>query len=515
MEIGNRGSRLRRTDVAAFAVLLALTVTLPALYVSAERVVYSSDYAGFQDSAVNTALELRERLASGVHATLGLAALVWRSTGWDYSLFPAVLPAPVMLALHGGRVAYIVTCAVLYLLPFVLLLGTTAAMLVPNRRHAAFWTGVAVAASLPAIWLPTLRGYPDAGAAALVALALVVFLRDMRFERRSTAAAIGVSLAVAILFRRHFAYPALSLVGVIGASTLLSIVQRLRHDKYDRPAARAAAAEILGPLTTVLWCVGALLLLGPAFVFHALRTNYTELYASYMRPPAVVAGWLLDHFGWAAWSLAAAGYAAAWRTQVLDRRRLAVVLAMLLVTLCLWTFRVRQVDAHYALHMVPLIALGQFALAWTIAGRLRGPSRALLITAAVCYAVVNAVRGFAPMGVVPPSLASTRWLAASTPPLRWADYDEMLHLVRDLRRLAGRSDPVYVAASGDLRASTLRTADRMLDDVFGPGVRARDLLWGSRLYIPHTPHIDSRDDNPTGASCVRRMWWLPPRSSIT
>jgi len=38
--------------------------------------VYSSDYAGFQDAAVNTALELRERLASGVHATLGLAALV-------------------------------------------------------------------------------------------------------------------------------------------------------------------------------------------------------------------------------------------------------------------------------------------------------------------------------------------------------------------------------------------------------------------------------------------------------
>ena len=184
MEIGNRRSRLRRTDVAAFAVLLALTVTLPALYVSAERVVYSSDYAGFQDAAVNTALELRERLASGVHATLGLEALVWRSTGWDYSLFPAVLPAPLMLAVHGGRVAYIVTCSVLYLLPFVLLLGATAAML-----------------------------------ATLIALALVAFLRDMRFERRSTAAAIGVSLAVAILFRRHFAYPALSLLGVIGVHT--------------------------------------------------------------------------------------------------------------------------------------------------------------------------------------------------------------------------------------------------------------------------------------------------------
>jgi hypothetical protein len=490
---------VRRADLAALTALLALTVTLPALYVAAERVVYSSDYAGFHNAAVDTALELRARLATGVHAVLGLASLVRRSTGWDYSLLPAVLPAPIMLALHGGRVAYIVTCAVLYLMPFVLLLGATAALLAPDRRREAFWTAVAVAAALPALWLPTLRGYPDAGAAALVTGALAVFLGDMQFRRRRTAAAIGVLLAVAILFRRHFAYPALSLFVVIGACGLLSAVERLRGGGRDRSAARAAAADVLAPATTALWCAGTLLLLGRPFVSRALSTNYTELYASYMRSPPVIAGWLFDHFGWAAWILTIAGYVAAWRSRVLDRRRLGVVLGTLLLTLGLWTFRVRQIGAHYALHVVPLVALGQFALAWTVGRRMRGVSRALLVTGAICYAAVNAARGLAPVGAVPPPLESTRWLAASTPPLRWADYGEMLRLVHDLRRVAGRSDPVYVAASGDLRASTLRSADRMLDDPFRRGARARELQWGSRLYVPHTPHVDSRDDNPTGA----------------
>src|SRR5678816_2902316 len=50
--------RLSRGDLVAFAALVTLVIVLPALYVSAERVVYSSDYSGFQDAAVNTALEL-------------------------------------------------------------------------------------------------------------------------------------------------------------------------------------------------------------------------------------------------------------------------------------------------------------------------------------------------------------------------------------------------------------------------------------------------------------------------
>ena len=484
----------------ALVALVALAVALSAVYVSAERVVYASDLSGFQQAAVSTALELRSRLATGIRATLGVGFLVWRSTGWDYSLLPAVLPAPILLALHGGRVTYIVTCAVLYLVPFVLLLGATAAALAPERKRLAFWIGAAAAVALPALWLPTLRGYPDAGAGALVAAALVLFLRDMKLRWRWTPAAIGVCLAVAILFRRHFAYPALSLMMVIAGYTLVSVVERLRTSTPGRPVSRVILEETSGGMRVAAWFPGALVLLGPGFVVRAVRTNYTDLYASYMKPPAVIASSFGEQFGWAAWILAALGYLAAWHWRALDRRRLAIVLGVLLLTLALWTFRVRQIGVHYALHVVPLIALGHFALAWTIAQRARGRlARSLVLVGVTSYAIVNAVRALAPLHGVPRALAHTPWLAASRPPLRWPDYDEIMRLVRDLRSVAGRADPIYVAASGALRSSSVRSADLMLDDPFRPGVKAGDITWGSRLYVPHTPHIDSRDGNPTTA----------------
>ncbi|HKH93050.1 MAG TPA: hypothetical protein VKA54_14685 [Gemmatimonadaceae bacterium] len=498
--MSSRLRRLSRADLAALLALVALAIALPALYVSSERVVYASDLSGFQQAAVSTALELRSRLATGIRATLGMGFLVWRSTGWDYSLLPAVLPAPILLALHGGRVTYIVTCAVLYLVPFVLLLGATAAALAPERKRRAFWFGAVAAVALPALWLPTLRGYPDAGASALVAAALVLFLRDTELRLRWTPAAIGVCLAVAILFRRHFAYPALSLMVVIGGYGLLAAVDRLRTRTPGRSVARVIVGEMSGAMRAATWFGGALVLLGPGFVVRAMRTNYTDLYASYMRPPAVIAGSFAEQFGWAAWILATLGYVAAWHWRALDRRRLALVLVVMLLTLGLWTFRVRQIGVHYALHAVPLITLGHFALAWTVTQRARGrPLQSLFVVGAASYAIVNAVRGLAPLHDVPPALEHTRWLATSRPPLRWSDYDEIVRLVRDLRREAGRTDPVYVAASGALRSSSVRSADLMLDDPFRPGVRASDITWGSRLYVPHTPHIDSRDGNPTTA----------------
>jgi hypothetical protein len=494
-------TRSRSTaSLAALLALVALAVALPALYVSSERVVYASDLAGFHQAAVSTALELRSRLATGIRSTLGLGFLVWRSTGWDYSLLPAVLPAPVLLALHGGRVTYIVTCAVLYLVPFVLMLGATAATLAPERKRRAFWIGAAVAVALPALWLPTLRGYPDAGAGALVAAALVLFLRDTELRLRWTPAAIGVCLAVAILFRRHFAYPALSLFVVIAGYGLVAAVGRLRAGTPGRPVVRVILGEMSGAMQAAAWFGGALVLLGPGFVVRAIRTNYTDLYASYLRPPAEVAGAFGDQFGWSAWILAVLGYVAAWHWRALDRRRLALVLGAMLLTLGLWTFRVRQIGAHYALHAVPLIALGHFALVWAVTQRVRERLlRSLFVVGAASYAVVNAVRGLAPAHDVPRALEHTRWLAVSKPPLRWPDYDEIVRLVRDLRHVAGRADPIYVAASGDLRSSSVRSADLMLDDPFRPGVKAGDIVSGSRLYVPHTPHIDSRDGNPTTA----------------
>jgi hypothetical protein len=442
---------------------------------------------------------MRSRLATGVRATLGLATLVWRSTARDYSLLPAVLPAPVLLVLHGGRLTYILTTALLYLLPCALVLGALAAQLAPDRRRAAFWTAVGTTAAVPVFWLPTLRGYPDAGAAALVAAAVALFVADMRFRSWWTAPGIGVCLAVAILFRRHFAYGALAVLTVVAAfSTIPLLAARWRAAAGGDPAWRAGVHRTAGAIKAALWTAGALLVLGEPFVARAARTNYTTLYASYMQPPAVIIDWLGSSFGWAAWALAIAGYAAAlyWRT--LDRERLAVVLAVYGLTLAVWTLYARQSGEHYTLHATPVVVIGQFALVWTAARLVRGWRWALLVLFGAGYVVLNAVAAFAPSDAIPAPLRGSRWLAPSMPPPRWTDYDEMLRLVRDLRGIAGRSEPIYVAASGRLRSSAVRQADIMLNDPLRPGATAGAMRMGNQLNVPKSPQVDSRDDNPTG-----------------
>ena len=487
----------RRSDLLALTVLIALMVLLPMWYVSSERAIYISDYAGFQDAAIDLALEARRRLASGFRPTVGLGVLVWRSTGWDYSLLPAVLPAPVLLALHGGRIAYIVTCALLYLLPCALAIGGLAASLSTPPSRSAFWMGVAVTVAIPAFWVPTLRGYPDAGAAALVAIAVLLYVRDPAFRAQWTAAGIGVALAVAVLFRRHYAYPALSLLVVIGASGAWSLVVR----RSAAPALawwRGLSPEMSGALRTSLWCAGCALLLGAPFVLHATSTDYMTLYASYMVPPREILGWIIEAFGWLGCALAALGYLLAWRWRTIDRKRVALVLCIYVLTLLVWIFRVRQIGPHYVLHFVPLVALGQFALVRTVAQRLSGPGRVTFATAALVLAGLNLVDGLAPARTLPSPLDGTRWFASSHPPLHWSDYDEVTRLVKDLRRIASPSQPIYVASSRRLRSSTLLSADRMLEDPFRVVGDVRKVQRRNRLNVPHSPHVDSRDDNPTG-----------------
>ena len=120
---------------------------------SSEHAIYISDYAGFQDAAIDLALEARrDSSRRGLARRPGVRR---RRRRMDYSLLPAVLPAPVLLALHGGRTVYIVTCALVYLLPCAMAFGALAASLSTPHSRGGFWMGVGLAVAIPAFWVPT------------------------------------------------------------------------------------------------------------------------------------------------------------------------------------------------------------------------------------------------------------------------------------------------------------------------------------------------------------------------
>ena len=182
--------------------LLALILTIISVvytYVSSENTIYVSDYAGYQNIAHNIVSSYRQSPLSAMRA-------IALSTLEEYNALFTIPLIPWMLIFGESRMAFELALGIMYLLPFTLILGALAIQMLPTRPGTVFWLTVAFALLMPIVWVPTLRGYPDTGAAFLIALAVWVYLRDTRLTRWWQIPVIGFLVVGALLFRRHFAY---------------------------------------------------------------------------------------------------------------------------------------------------------------------------------------------------------------------------------------------------------------------------------------------------------------------
>jgi hypothetical protein len=77
--------------------------------------------------------------------------------------------------------------------------------------------------------LPGLRGYPDAGAAALVVSAASIYLQDVRLRRWWQPVVIGPCLALALLFQHQFLYDAVVFFACMAILTAVTAQQTYRN----------------------------------------------------------------------------------------------------------------------------------------------------------------------------------------------------------------------------------------------------------------------------------------------
>ncbi len=199
-------------------VLLVMAVTTA--YVSREHEFYYWDHASYHDLSEAEALSLRELSHQPLRAMLRLPLTIRRSTGYRYSDLHTLPIAPFILLFGGSRGVYIRALGLVYLLPYTIIMGAIGARLVPTRARVAFWSTILLSLCLPATWLPTLRGFPDTGGAALVGIAALLYLDDSRDRRWWRIPLIGISLALAALFRRYFLYSAGAFFVAISVQTL-------------------------------------------------------------------------------------------------------------------------------------------------------------------------------------------------------------------------------------------------------------------------------------------------------
>jgi hypothetical protein len=485
---------------AAFAVLVALVVALPTAYVSASDTFYYWDQAAYADNTIHEALQLRE-LDFSIHDIGAQLAALRQSTARDYSEYHAVLLAPFVLAFGDGRLVFILALSLVYLLPFVLVLGAIARKLVPAHPARAFWATAFTAVCLPATWLPVLNGYPDVGAAALTGLAVLAYLHDPRLRRWWQILAIGAALAFAIVFRRHFVYDGLAFFATASLVTLGHAVRRRSHPRAAiGELARTGGRLALAAVATLAF----LFVLGGPFLEQVTGTNFGQIYSSFESSTRINVSFYRSFYGWGTLLLALAGFLAATRTAGLDRRVALFCSVFGTVSVLQWVFVVRQLGVHYSTHFTSWVVLGLVALGFALGERLAGRVRLLALAAVAAVLLFGSAVAFLPLDVFGKAAVTTYapstvgpFFPARFPPPRRDDAAEVERLVQYLRAEAGPHGAVYVAASSHILSDDLVWhVDRSLnEDVLSYSSAG---FWRNRgLNVLHwVPFFDSNGRYP-------------------
>lgn len=444
-------------------------------YVSSERTFYYWDRATYRDIALSLFSVASQSIPAALQS-------VYQSFRNDYNAIFAIPLAPFLRIFGVSRMAFEQALAFIYLVPYSLALGLVATAVLSAPRRAVFWTTAFLTLLIPVSWIPILRGYPDAGAAMLMALAVWLFIRQPR-SGWIQAAAIGVLLSLAILFRRHFAFDVIAFFSAMLFQRSWGWYTASRAaGRIDWRHALSAVLEIAVVGVAVL---AVLFLLGRPFLERSLGTNYLALYDSFARPVPDVLAWFSGAFGVLTWSIGLLGYALGLYFRTVRSERIRFLLVYAVVAAALWLFWVRESGYHYTLHMSMLVIPGWAIAGWTIYLRAARRWRVPLLGGLLSSLIVTMVLTLAPV-----SLPTTGALAALLPrnyaPEVLASYQGVEQLIRYLRTETTPGAPVYVLNANTLLNNDLaRIAEPTL---FGDHNR--------KLYFLVVPTSDSRDQYP-------------------
>jgi hypothetical protein len=467
-------------------VVVLVTVAVTSIYVSREHTFYWWDYAGYNTATVNTANLFRD---SPDKAWRG----VIESLSKEKNLLISLPLVPFILLFGESRLSYILSVSLIYVLPFRLLLGAISAKLIPVYSRRVFWSTVLLSLLIPMSWIPTLRGYLDTGGCVFLALAIWVYLQDVKLKSWWNIPLIGFLLAAAILLRRHFAYSAIAFFGAATLQTFIEFIVLI----YRRETALSSSKDkdVAGPFTyrclfesaiklglIAVTSLTILMLVAGDFTRSALTVDYRNLYVAWSLPVNDILTRYADFYGLGTWLLVLIGFSAGILTRILVPAGAIFVSLFGVLSLIEWLLVLRYGYLHYTIHITPIALLGLSTFFWTTWLTLKGKVRYLMLGAAGLYLVLNAA-----VGLIPLKIDLSRLFMANFPPLVRSDYDEVVKLVEFLRKLAPNEEPIYiVAASNNFNANILRQANRKLNPPEG--------WW--KLNTIGRPQIDSRDTYP-------------------
>jgi hypothetical protein len=358
-----------------------------------------------------------------------------QSLAANYS-FLFALPSLVSFSLFGAtRLVFLLTNFFCFLLPQEIALAFVLHRGLNIKLPQALLLSLSAGFLIPPLWVPLLQGYPDNSAAAALMGAFALTLGTKREGWRGLA--FGVLLGLAVLFRRHYVYGVLTLLGATGLLDLF--------------LTRPLSLKNLGRLVLFyglcgLAAAGLMLAVAPDFVRMALTTHYGELYKSYTETAPVFLLHALDNFGLLLTAASLAGLA------LLLRRKNELALRVAVwgvLWLLVWSLGPAQLGPHYLLQMLPLVAvvgLAGWAQELFLSGRPARRRIGIVLLGLLLSGSVYAF-GLADEGVTPNWYGTPGLFAAPHPPQRRVDFDALVALVDHLRQTTGPDDRVLIVGS--------------------------------------------------------------------
>jgi hypothetical protein len=268
------GIKYRILNVSVWLLFAVFANIFAAWFVSREQYIYYWDFAEYWHDTALMVYMLRR-------APLGAASkLLYSIRHDDYNYLPAFPLALPMLIFGRTRLVYILSLVNVYALPAAFV--TTAA-----TRAIARGAGVvqaeslcfvvpAVILTLPAFWVPTLRGYPDVGGLIFVS-SILFFYFHQRPQTLETGKLIvcGVLLAFLLLFRRWYGFWVLSFILLLPLDAAFELWSQRRFDfeacwKAYRPAILIVLSFGIF-LTGIAW----------PLIVRMIATPYRDIYSAY------------------------------------------------------------------------------------------------------------------------------------------------------------------------------------------------------------------------------------------
>ena len=286
--------KVRWAEVALFTAVFSLLALFVTWYVRQERLIYFWDYVGYHDFYINLGLAIEQDMFRALHFVFSSV----RES--DYNLLPTLFLVPFRLVFGPGRLAYILSLAVTFVFPSIVLFTYVVRRLAGSSSAESTFDkigltllSVSALAFLPVLWVPVVFGSVDVGGFLIILVVLVLYFRaDLVDQSFVSMVSMALLLCLLVLYRRWYAY------WVVGFFAAMAACEGWR---FAADKARRAHWLLIARNALVLGVISFLsfYLIATPIAKKMLTTDYGDIYSAYRSSHPILhnLGELYAHFG--------------------------------------------------------------------------------------------------------------------------------------------------------------------------------------------------------------------------